>query len=331
MKRDFCDFKFILEVTFLSIVLMNVESGVSHRIPFRRLKFSLWEKDLALQEKLLKSGIFPQAIRIEGKRIKFELIGELLKEGKLDLELARKVADLLLRGEERLASRGYISEAEIELLELHREHFDAFAGAIMQVLSRNPWGIILQDSEGNVVGVAFSGLIFTQSEFDLPKTSYLMSRATLENAGRRERRNTLVDFWFTGSSYSLAEAAIFASFRVAQAISVLGEEDFDTEYVYAYSNLRGLSKHPEIGPEEYLRRVQITDPEDPEKLYDPAINFHLRHGAKPVLIIENAFPLISFSLAGGKKVGAIGNGYAVIMKYPKEVWKKDSLSKFEQN
>jgi hypothetical protein len=158
-----------------------------------------------------------------------------------------------------------------------------------------------------------------------------MSRATLESTRRRERRNTLVDFWFTGASYSLAEAAIFASFRLAQAISAFREEYFDTEYVYAYSNLRGLSRHPEIEPEEYLRRVQITDPEDPEKLYDPAINFHLKHGAKPVLIIENAFPLISFSLPDGKKVGAIGNGYAVIMKYPKEVWERDFLSKFEQN
>jgi hypothetical protein len=275
----------------------------------------LFARDYAIQEKLVKQGLFSEPVIIDTEQISLSFVNK-----NVDLDVAKQIADLLLSSEERLAERGIVSEAEAGLIELHRKHFDEFSRAVQRILLRNPWSIIAYNSEGEVVGVVFSGLIWTDSTAGLPTTSAAMTRATLEQRKSFASYNTYVDFWFTAKSYKIAEAIISATFQTAQAVNKLKGEDFNIEHFYAYSNPRGLSRYPELSPEEYMRQIEEG------KLRDPAINFHLKHGAKLSLIIKDAFPLITLRQSNGVVTGAIGNGCAFIMGYPRSIWDNENIT-----
>jgi len=298
-----------------------VQNGVREQLIARRLR-SAEDSYIALQDKLLEHGIFREPITVDGQLVKLSFADS-------SLATATEVADVLLSSEEKSIEAGKLSEAETRLVQMHREHFEAFAKAIQRILARNPWSVIVRDAAGKIAGFVFSALLLTNTKDDLPATSVEMSKASERGAGAPV--NTYVDFWFTGNSRGFAEAAILASFQTARALKELGEPKSTIKYVYAYSNPRGLPNYPQLSAEEYAEKVKeayaewLKNKASKGPFRDPAIFFHLQHGATLVRIIPNAFPVITVAEPSGvpdADLTAIGRGYAFIMQYPLSVWGK---------
>ncbi len=209
------------------------------------------------------------------------------------------------------------------LKELHANDYVHFVRHIQQVLKRNPFTILSRDKEAKIVGVVFCAFGNAASAEDLPSTMIRQSHWHLRS--RLKKRNTMVDFWFTGKTGEIAEETLLATMDLAHQIRRLKIKNFtvDDDHIFAYSNLRTLWMHPEWTAEELVERITGVQFGPTSAIRnmgpsiilseDPAISGHFsrpRRLADPVRIIYNAFPSIFRLPRAG-----IGRRVAVIMRY----------------
>jgi hypothetical protein len=232
----------------------------------------LYDRDRGLKDQLAHQGYFPKIREINSrnadgnkvtKAYRISLIDhQALEDEELFTNVSRQVAHILLSKEETEARKGRLSTQETELMRRHRSHFDHFARAIGRIIRRNPLTLTATNAQNKIVGVVFVALGNVTTIMDLPGTSVGIAQWH-ELHDPRSTRNTLVDFWFTGSEYGVAEAMIDASLDLAVALrSLNGRDRIGLSNVFAYSNPRGLPSHPDpqMTADKYARGILIGFP-----------------------------------------------------------------------
>ncbi len=148
---------------FLAMSWLFWSNVREEKIPVPQIRTRIDDREL--QADLKRAGVFkkPKKIKIKVKRTKvwIDFVDD-------SFETAREVADVLLRGEERLIKDGDLSSDEKILIALHRQHFDHFARAIYRILLRNPWSLIGRDEKGKIVGIVMCALGYAETAEDLP-------------------------------------------------------------------------------------------------------------------------------------------------------------------